>query len=230
MRFTPVLLVVFFASAWTGEAPEAAKPAPPLPPAVVAGLAKYQEAVTQAKRDAFTRTQKAQADVLKILDKAQSDAAKAGDLDLAVALREHRAALVQENEVDLLTASPEPLVPTTAVQWEHLSGKIITVSANQVFELGDLPATAIFRMVPHPVDQWKASAGDGPVGYAGRAGSLSLNLLPQMAMLLSTDGRDTVVNPSTIVKGGTKMTLRANDIFMADNVDAIRVKLAPVKR
>jgi hypothetical protein len=226
-----LLLLILSSSTWAGEAvpiPEP-KPAVPLPPTVQAALTKYQEAVALAERDAFVRKQKAQAEVLKFLDKTQSDAVKAGNLDLAMALREQRAAVVQENEGDLLTASSEPLVPTTAVQWDHLSGKVVTVTANQVLELGDIPATAAFRLVPHPTDVWKASNADTAVGYLGRAGSLSINLLPQMALLVANEGRDAVVNPTTVYRGGVKMSLRANDIFMADNVDSIRVKIVPAK-
>jgi hypothetical protein len=210
------------------DAPKPAKEVP-LPAAVQTALAKYTDAVESADKEAFLKKQKAQTDVVKVLEKAQQDATKAGNLDLALALRDRRAAIENEQQANLLTDSPDPVVPTTAAQWDKLPGRVVKITASQPLELGDLPATASFRIVPHPTDTWKEADAEAAVGYAGKPGTYNLNLLPQMALLLVTDGKDAVVNPSKVYQGGGKCALRANALFMPDNVGTMRVKIVPAK-
>ena len=202
----------------------------PLPATVQTALAKYTDVVESADKEAFLKKQKAQADVVKVLEKAQQDATKAGNLDLALALRQRRETLEHEQQANLLTDSPDPVVPTTAAQWDKLTGRVVKIIASQPLELGELPATASFRIVPHPTDTWKEADAETAVGYAGKPGTYNLNLLPQMALLLVVDGKDAVVNPSTVYQGGGKSVLRANALFMPDNVGFMRVKIVPAKQ
>jgi hypothetical protein len=202
----------------------------PLPPAVDTALARYVDAVAAADKEAQGKKLKAQAEALRALDRAQQDATKAGNLDLALRIRAKRDAIAQEQQSDLLTATAEPTAPATAADWDRLQGRTVKVLATQPLELGDLPPNVAVRFVPNPADTWQGGSGQPAVGYTGIAGSLSLNLLPQMAMLLAIGGKDQVVNPLTVHQGEGKATLRCNDLLPGDNIGAIRVKIVPVAK
>lgn len=198
----------------------------PLPPAAETALAKYAEAVSAADKEAFAKKQKAQAEALKTLDKLQQEATKAGNLDTALALRKQREALAQDQQSDLLVAGD---APTTAAEWDKLQGRVVKVLATQPLELTELPPGLAFRIVPHPADTWQGGSAQPTVGYRGIVGSLSLNLLPQMAMLVSQGGKDQLVDPLATLHSDTKVMLHCNDLIPGDNLGAIRVKIVAVK-
>ena len=218
--FFILLSVITFASA----ADEA-----PLPAAVQTALNKYQETVTQAEREAYQKKQKAQADTLKVLDKALTDATKAGNLDLANAIKRKRDELATEEKLDLLTKAPEFQPPTNAAAWEKLEGKAVKVQSTQALDLGDLPAGVGIRLVPHPEDTWKGGNAEPACGSGGVPGSLYINLLPGMALLVTAGGKEQVINPNTVLSEGGKVSLRANDLVPGDNTGVIRVKVVAAK-
>lgn len=201
----------------------------PLPAPVQNALTKYQETVAQAEREAYQKKQKAQADTLKVLDKALTDATKAGNLDLANAIKRKRDELATEEKMDLLTKAPDFQAPTNAAAWEKLEGKAVKVQSTQPLDLGELPAGMGIRLVPHPEDTWKGGNAEPACGYAGVPGSLYLNLLPGMAMLVNAGGKEQVINPNTVLTEGGKVTLRANDLVPGDNTGVIRVKIVAAK-
>lgn len=202
---------------------------PPLPAPVQNALNKYVDTVGQAEREAWQKKQKAQAEVLKVLDKALGDATKAGNLDLANALKRKRDELAAEEKLDLLTRAPDFEAPTSGAAWDRLEGKAVKVQSTQPLDLGELPAGVGIRLVPHPEDTWKGGNAEPACGYAGVPGSLYINLLPGMAMLVSAGGKEQVVNPMTVLSAGGKATLRANDLVPGDNTGVIRVKIVAAK-
>lgn len=201
----------------------------PLPAPVQAALNKYQETVTTAEREAYQKKQKAQADALKVIDKALTDATKAGNLDLANALKRKKDELATEEKFDLLTKAPEFQAPTSAGAWDKLEGKVVKVQSTQPLDLGELPAGVGIRLVPHPEDTWKGGNAEPACGFAGVPGSLYINLLPGMAMLITAGGKEQVINPTTVHSEGGKVTLRANDLVPGDNTGVIRVKIVAVR-
>lgn len=221
MRPLLILLSVFALASAADETP--------LPAPVQNALTKYQETVAQAEREAYQKKQKAQADTLKVLDKALTDATKAGNLDLANAIKRKRDDLATEEKMDLLTKAPDFQAPATGAAWEKLEGKTVKVQSTQPLDLGELPAGMGIRLVPHPEDTWKGGNAEPACGYAGVPGSLYLNLLPGMAMLVNAGGKEQVINPNTVLTEGGKVTLRANDLVPGDNTGVIRVKIVAAK-
>ena len=112
---------------------------------------------------------------------------------------------------------------------DKLEGKVVKVQSTQPLDLGDLPAGVGIRLVPHPEDTWKGGNAEPACGFGGVPGSLYINLLPGMAMLITAGGKEQVINPNTVHSEGGKVTLRANDLVPGDNTGVIRVKIVAAK-